>query len=131
MTIKEEILKNTYTGIISEDIIEEGAITPEAFATYLWKRCLKTQVKKHVGREYSLPNTVNLAIMASYASQNPSWIPTNGLYDFKKRVNEKVKMLAAQDGIKIDVSPAVIDRAVEQYRQADPANKGMNLFKRA
>ena len=131
MTIKEEILKNTYAGLIQEDVIEEGAITPDSFAVYLWKRCLKTQVKQHQGREYSLPNTVNLAAIASFASQNPSWIPANGLYDFKKKVNEKVNALAAKDGIRIDVSPAVIDRAVEQYRKADPAGKGMNLLRRA
>ena len=136
MTIKEEILKNTYCGNYGNEIIEEGEIltegmiSPETFGFYLWNKCLKTQVKKHSDNLYSVPNTVNLAAMANYASKNPSWIPTSGLADFKKKAIAKVVACAKKSGIKLDVSTGVIDRAIEQFRKADPASKGMNAFRK-
>ena len=40
--------------ILTEKILNEGTITAEAFATYLYNKCLKDKVKQHTDKLYSI-----------------------------------------------------------------------------
>lgn len=107
--------------IITEKILNEGTITAEAFATYLYNHCLKDKVKQHTDKLYSIPETILKAWVASQNSNNMSFVPakinrvagsTTETPAYTKFVNDVVNFFRKK---KIDVDATAIKNAIDSY----------------
>lgn len=105
---------------INEDILNEGTITAEAWAEYLYNHCLKDKVKQHLDEFYSIPTTV-LKTLATNKGNNVSFPPAKinklgGQTSISPAYTKFVKdVLFYFSKKKIDVNEKTIKRAIDFY----------------
>lgn len=106
--------------MLDEKILNEGTITAEAWAEYLYNKCLKDKVKQHLDKFYSIPSTI-LQTWITNQGNNVSFIPVkiNKLAGGNSETRAYTKfifdVLKFFKNKKIDVSEETIKRAVDFY----------------
>lgn len=119
--------------ILTEKILNEGTITAEAFAIYLYNKCLKDKVKQHTDKLYSIPETILRAWVISQNSDNRSFIPakinriggkTTESPAYTKFVYDVLSFFKNK---KIDVDETAIKNAIDSYGKLvyGPAARGV------